>query len=417
MDIKVTRKSLAGEVTAISSKAQAHRILIAAALSDDLSDDLSSVVISDTSDDIDATRDCLLSLGEELQVFNCQESGSTLRFLMPLAMVKGKKAVFTGIGGLPNRPLSPLKEQLEEHGCVFSVSGDEICTIEGSLTGGKYILPGNVGSQFVTGLLFALPLLKESSEILLTTPMQSADYVTMTLQVLEMFGVRVEVHYEDSFDEAYSAFRIKGNQKYISPGSITIEGDWSNAAFWLAAGIISPDPDTSVTCRGLNLFSSQGDRKITSIIKAFGGNISKSNVDVTATPGSLRGIEIDAASIPDMIPVISVIASVSQGVTNIINAERLRIRESDRLHAIFNSLTGLGADIKELEGGLIITGKKSLKGGVVSGEGDHRIVMSAAIAAMCCDEPVIITGAEAISKSYPHFFDDFRKLGGEAVVI
>lgn len=414
MDVKISKKCLSGEIEAISSKSQAHRLLIAAALSDDFSE----VVINDTSDDIEATGACLAQLKEPFPVFNCRESGSTLRFFLPLAMALKRKAVFTGLGGLPERPLSPLKEQMEEHGCTFSVTGDEICTIEGSLTGGLYTLPGNVSSQFVSGLLFALPLLPESSEILLSSPLQSADYVTMTLQVLEMFGVRVEVQYdEDSAEESFSAFRIRGNQKFVSPGSVTIEGDWSNAAFWLAAGTVAPDPGVSVTCRGLNLFSSQGDRKITSIIKAFGGNISKSNVDVTASPGTLRGIEIDAANIPDLIPVISVIASVSSGVTQIINAERLRIKESDRLHAVFESLTALGADIEELEGGLIIRGRKTLKGGAVSGAGDHRVVMSAAIAALCCEEPVIITGAEAISKSYPLFFEDFRKLGGEAVAL
>jgi len=414
MDIRISQKCLSGEIEAISSKSHAHRLLIAAALSGDFSE----VVVDDISDDIEATRDCLYQLKEDRPVFNCRESGSTFRFFLPLSMALKRKAVFTGAGGLPERPVSPLKEQMEEHGCVFSVTGDEMCTIEGCLTGGKYTLPGNVSSQFISGLLFALPLLSESSEILLSSPLQSADYVTMTLQVLEMFGVKVEVLYdEDSAGGSYSAFRIKGKQKYISPGNVTIEGDWSNAAFWLAAGIVAPDPEVSVTCHGLNLFSSQGDRKITAIIKAFGGHVVKSGSSVTASPGTLRGIEIDAASIPDLIPVISVIAAVSQGVTSIINAERLRIKESDRLHEIYESLTALGADIEELAGGLIIKGKKKLKGGVVSGAGDHRIIMSAAIAALCCTEPVTITGAEAISKSYPLFFDDFRKLGGEAVAL
>jgi 3-phosphoshikimate 1-carboxyvinyltransferase len=240
----------------------------------------------------------------------------------------------------------------------------------------------------------------------------------MTLRVLEQFGVRIEVHYnDDGEDEAYSAFRIKGRQIYISPGSITVEGDWSNAAFWLGAGAVSPFPDTAVTCRGLNIFSSQGDRKIVSIIKAFGGNISKSNTDVTSSPGDLSGIEIDAMNIPDLIPVIAVIASVSSGTSRIFNAERLRIKESDRLHALYKCLAELGADIEELSDSLIIRGKKKLEGGTVSSCGDHRIVMAMAIAALCCKTPVIIKDAEAVNKSYPRFFDDFRKLGGDAVVI
>jgi len=414
MDVIISQKCLSGEITAITSKSQAHRILIASALSGCHKD----VLISDTSDDIEATRNCLSQLGEDIPVFNCQESGSTLRFLLPISMALKAKAVFTGTGGLPERPLSPLKEQMEAHGCVFSVSGEEICTIEGGLTGGKYELSGNVSSQFITGLLFALPLLPESSEILLSSPLQSAGYVTMTLQVLEMFGIKIEVLFdEDSSEEAYSAFRIKGKQKYVSPGDLTIEGDWSNAAFWLAAGAISTDPGISVTCRGLNFLSSQGDRKITAIIKAFGGNIVKSGTNVTASSGGLRGIEIDAAQIPDLIPVISVIAAVSSGTTKIINAERLRIKESDRLHGIYDCLTKLGADVTEYPDSLIINGKECLSGGTVSGFNDHRIVMSMAIAALRCNSPVTITGADAISKSYPLFFEDFKKLGGEVEVL
>ena len=414
MNIKITPKNLSGEVTAISSKSQAHRMLIAAVLSGRPAD----IVVSDPSGDIDATRECLLELDKEYPVFNCRESGSTLRFLLPVSMALKDKATFKGTGSLPSRPLSPLKEQLEEHGCVFSSEGDDICTIKGPLKGGKFTLSGNVSSQFITGLLFALPLLDESSEILLSSPLQSVDYVTMTLHVLEMFGVKIDILFdENSDDRAYSAFRIKGNQKYICPEDLTIEGDWSNAAFWLAAGAISSSSDCSVTCNGLNLISAQGDRKITAILKAFGGEISKCGSSVTASPGELRGIEIDAMNIPDLIPVISVVASVSSGTTTIINAERLRIKESDRLRSIFDCLIRLGADIKELPGGLIIKGKDRLSGGAVPGFNDHRMVMAMAIASICCNAPVIIEGAEAVSKSYPHFFDDFKKLGGDIVVI
>jgi len=414
MDVRITQKKLSGELNAISSKSHAHRILIAAALSGEPAD----VIVSETSDDIEATRECLKQFDKDEPVFDCRESGSTLRFLLPLAMINKSKATFTCSGSLPGRPLSPLKEQLEEHGCDFSNSHDNNYVVEGKLRGGQFTVAGGVSSQFISGLLFALPLLNVNSEILITSSLQSADYVTMTLKVLEQFGVRVEVLYDpDSVDEAYSAFRIRGNQKYVSPGCITIEGDWSSAAFWLAAGAISPYPDAQITCRGLNLFSFQGDRKITAIIKAFGGSISRSNIDVTSSPGVLRGIEIDAANIPDLIPVISVIASVSFGTTRIINAERLRIKESDRLHALYDCLTKLGADVEEREDSLIIKGKEKLKGGTVSSYNDHRIAMAMAIAALRCEEPVIIQDAGAINKSYPNFFDDFKKLGGDVVIL
>jgi len=414
MDIKISPKNLSGEIAAVSSKSQAHRVLTAAALSGAIN----HAVITDKSDDIEAAKECLLRLSEDRPVFDCRESGSALRFLLPLSMALKTEAVFTGSGSLSNRPISPLKEQMQEHGCVFSVAGNEICTVKGSLTGGIYSLPGNISSQFITGLLFALPLLSENSEILLTSPLQSASYVTMTLQTLEMFGVNVEVQYDGSgAEEAYTAFRIKGDQRYVSPGNVVIEGDWSNAAFWLAAGALSRDRKSSVTCSGLNLLSSQGDRKITSIIKDFGGNISKAGESVTSSSGTLRGIEVDAAHIPDLIPIISVIASVSSGITAVVNAERLRIKESDRLRGICAGLTNLGADITELPAGLVIKGKERLTGGIVSGAGDHRIIMALSIAATCCDEPVIIEGAEGVSKSYPDFFKDFRKLGGEAVVV
>jgi len=411
MNMKISPKNLSGEVAAIPSKSQAHRVMIAAALSG------RPIAIGNISEDIEATKECLAGLmSDDSPVLNCRESGSALRFLLPISMALKNKATFIGAGELPNRPLSPLKEQLEAHGCVFTKEGDEICTLTGALTGGTFTLPGNVTSQFITGLLFALPLLDENSEIFLSSPLQSASYVTMTLSVLEMFGVKIEsIFDENNAGLAYSAFRIKGKQQYICPEDLTIEGDWSNAAFWLAAGVISSSSDHAVTCSGLNRFSEQGDKKIVSILNAFGGKVSIHEGGVTASPGDLRGIEIDASDVPDLIPVLSVVASVSQGMTTVINAERLRIKESDRLHAIYDCLSRLGADVEEFPGSLAIKGKEKLKGGVVSGYNDHRMVMSMAIASICCENPVIIEGAAAVNKSYPHFFDDFTKLGGDAV--
>ena len=414
MNVKISPQNLSGEVAAIPSKSQAHRMMIAAFLSG-ASPCLS---IDSSSDDIEATKDCLLQFsGSDTPVFDCRESGSTLRFLLPIAMALKNKATFIGAGRLPSRPLSPFKEQLEAHGCVFSMgeAETEICTVTGALTGGTFTLPGNVSSQFITGLLFALPLLDENSEIILSSPLQSALYVAMTLQVLTLFGIKIDIIFDEN--SACSAFQIKGKQKYTRPEDMTVEGDWSNAAFWLAAGALASSVDCSVTCNGLNLASEQGDKKVMSVIEAFGGNISKNANRVTASPGKLRGIEIDATDIPDLIPILSVVASVSSGTTTVINAERLRIKESDRLHATYDCLTKLGADIEELSGGLMIKGKEKLKGGTVSGFNDHRMVMSMAIASICCENPVIIEGAQAVNKSYPHFFDDFKKLGGDVVVV
>jgi 3-phosphoshikimate 1-carboxyvinyltransferase len=414
MNVKICSKNLSGEVTAIPSKSQLHRVIIASALRHNVN----CININDDniSDDIEATMECIKQLDEDLPVFNCRESASTLRFLLPISMALKNKAKFKGTGRLKSRPLSPLKEQLEEHGCVFESEGDDICTLTGALKGGKFTLPGSVSSQFITGLLFALPLLDESSEILLTSPLQSVNYVTMTLRTLEKFGIKIDVLFdEESTEEAYLAFRIKGKQKYIFPAediSMLVDGDWSNAAFWLAAGVISTSADCSVTCSGLNLTSEQGDRKITSVLKAFGGKISKCDEIVTVSPGELNGIEIDAMNIPDLIPVISVVASVSSGTTKIVNAERLRLKESDRLHTVCVSLTELGADVTETEDGLVITGKNKLSGGVTDSFNDHRIPMAAAVLSAACIGPVTIKGAEAVNKSYPRFFEDFKTLGG-----
>jgi len=413
MNIKISPKNLSGNVAAIPSKSQGHRVLIASALSG------SCIDVAGFSEDIEATKECLVQLASsDTPVFDCRESGSTLRFFLPMATVLKSKSTFVGGGRLHERPLSPLKEQMEEHGCVFGKEGDEICTLTGTLKAGKYTLPGNVSSQFVTGLLFALPMLEESSEIILSSPLQSSSYVTMTISALESFGINIDILFDEIDGEpAYSAFRIKGGQKYVAPPEIKIEGDWSNAAFWLSAAAISTSPESVINCSGLNILSEQGDRKITSILKAFGANVKKCENLVTASPAELKGIEIDAMGIPDLIPILAVVAAVSPGITTIINAERLRIKESDRLHAMYDGLTKLGADVEELSGGLIIKGKEKLNGGTVSGFNDHRIVMSMAIASIRCENPVIIEGAEAVSKSYPHFFDDFKALGGDFVAV
>jgi len=424
VDVKILPGPLCGTIKAIPSKSQAHRALICAALADEPA----NIICEGTSKDIEATKACLYALktgGEDCVSLPCGESGSTFRFLLPIVGALGRKASFILEGRLPERPLSPLYEELVRHGCKLSPQGSNPFTIEGKLTPGSYTLDAGVSSQFISGLLFALPLLDGDSELRLTGSVESFPYIELTLAMLERFGVKAE--FEDM------VFSIPGRQKYRSPGTVHIEGDWSNAAFWLCAGAI---PGNEITVSGLDMNSGQGDKAVLEILERFGidlhgidlrgSNLRESDIRGIDLHGSdlrgidlhgidlhgsdLRGIEIDAADIPDLVPILSVVAAAAKGTTIIRNAGRLRIKESDRLAAVTNMLATLGADIQETGDGLIIHGGKPLSGGTVSSWGDHRIAMSAAIAAVLCAEPVVIKGAEAVNKSYPTFFEERRRL-------
>lgn len=405
MDITIKPSELRGTVRVPESKSQAHRLLIASAMARG-----SFVEINNRSDDIEATIRCLDALksgaaeGTDLPVLDCGESGSTLRFMLPLAATYGCGAEFFGRGRLPERPLSPLDEQMAEHGVIIERAQGEagkILTVRGRMKGGEFTLPGNVSSQFLTGLLMALPLAEESSRIRLTGPMESKGYVTMTLDVLKYFGISV-LREDDTY-------YIKGNQKYTSPAPrIKVEGDWSNGAFWLVASRVQVEhwkfsdagshaPDMKVT--GLNKDSVQADRKIMRLIRSSRGPMI-----------------VDASQVPDLVPIACVLGALRERTTVVENGARLRIKESDRLRTTYEMLRSLGADIHEIEDGLLIHGTGSLRGGTVDGAGDHRIVMAAAIAAIGCKEPVTILGAEAVAKSYPGFFDDYRALGGEFTI-
>jgi 3-phosphoshikimate 1-carboxyvinyltransferase len=417
-DVKVSPRTLNGAVRAIPSKSQAHRALICAALADKPT----NIECEGGSDDITATADCLSALGAKIEresgvyfvhplkrdardiaTLGCGESGSTFRFMLPIVGALGRKSSFILKGRLPERPLSPLYEELVRHGCELSPQGSVPFCASGQLEPGRYSLDAGVSSQFISGLLFALPLLGGDSELQLTGQAESFPYIELTLAMLETFGIQTE--FKDN------VFFIPGRQTYRSPGKAHVEGDWSNAAFWLSAGAIGSG---SITCTGLNFNSRQGDRAILDILTKFGARIEIKQNDstVTVSGGKLRGIEIDARDIPDLVPVLSVVAASSEGKTVIRNAGRLRTKESDRLAAVSAVLHELGADADETVDGLVIHGGKAFKGGEVSSRGDHRIAMSAAIAATVCAEPVIIHGAQAVNKSYPGFFDDLCLLGG-----
>lgn len=441
MDIKIIPRKLKGRLDALPSKSHAHRVLIAqklarmqsAADAEALNADGSpGSEIPTFSKDIEATKNCLAQLDSGSPRLNCIESGSTMRFMLPVAMALRDEAVFIGTGKLPSRPISPLKEEMERNGCTFSPGTpaadaadipngfSEICTIRGRLQPGTYRLAGNVSSQFITGLLFALPLLDGDSTLELTTALESAGYVDLTLDVLRDFGIMID---ERRSPEGFNIYVINGSQRYTEPADVTVQGDWSNAAFWLACGALGGD----VTLDGVDMTSSQRDKEFADILMQMGAHLEVSScgtsMDSTSATGGLSSIrctgnglsaaDIDVAQIPDLVPVLATVMALADGTSEITHAERLRIKESDRIFTVHDFLSKLGADITDEGSGLSVRGKRTLSGGEVYGHNDHRIVMAAAVASCGCTGPVIIRGAEAVNKSYPDFFRDFAALGGE----
>lgn len=389
MNCRITEPVRGGSVRAIPSKSAAHRIMIAAGLSGLSLDG----ICEGLSEDISATKDCIevLRKNEEHRVMRCRESGSTLRFLVPVAAAAGGRNEFYAEGRLPERPMDVLREQLEKHGCTMSHEGSNPIRIEGKLQSGEFILPGNVSSQYVTGLLMALPLCTGDSIIRIIGTLQSRPYVDMTIDALSRAGICI--------DEDEGAFHVRGNQKYSLKKlqNSDIEGDWSNAAFWIVMDAVSKG---SIECTGLDPESKQGDMRIMEHL----------HIMDTDEP-----VDIDAGDIPDLVPVLSVLASARKkgAVTNIVNAGRLRYKESDRLRSVAEVMNGLGADISEGEDFLCIKGVERLRGGCADSHNDHRIVMMAASAACIADGPIEITGCEAVNKSYPGFFEDYTQLGGK----
>ena len=394
MIARVWPGALSGSIPAIASKSSAHRLMMLSALADE-----PTLVSPEAhSDDIDATLGCLSALGADYQILpggvcirpgrsrpgceaDCFESGSTLRFLIPLAAALGAATCFKGRGRLPDRPLGALTDALKAHGCAFD--GEKLpFTISGRLTGGEFRLPGDVSSQFITGLLMALPLVG-GGRIVLTTPLESAGYVRMTVSAMARFGVSVR---ENADGWAASAGR------YHSPGQAEIEGDWSNAAFFLAAGAL-------VT--GLDPASAQPDRAAGEMLRSF----------------SRPDRALDVRETPDLLPILAAVAATTPGVTHFTGAARLRIKESDRLRSMAEGIRAIGGLARELPDGLVVSCDRALPGGVVDAAGDHRVAMAFAIAGTRCLGPVTIRGAEAANKSYPAFFEDFQRLGGKADVI
>lgn len=394
MKITITPQKLRGSIPAIPSKSAAHRLLICAALADK-----ETVIRCDkTSQDIDSTVNCLRAMGAKITregdffrvmphattahtELDCGESGSTLRFLLPVLCALGQNANITMHGRLPDRPMEPLWSELIKHGAKLKKPCREIISVLGKLTGTEFTIAADVSSQYISGLLFALPLLGGGT-IHLTGNIESVGYIHMTVQALTAFGV--EVLWKDN------SITVSGS--YHSPGTALVEGDWSNAAFWLAADALCGD----VICMGLDENSCQGDK---AVVKAL-QDIRRGNAT------------IDASQIPDLVPILAVVGALTPGTTHIKGAARLRLKESDRLETVRQMLTELGGEVTEMRDGLIIYGKESLPGGMTHSRGDHRIAMAAAIASIGCTGEVVIENAEAINKSYPRFFTDFAILGG-----
>lgn len=431
MQIKITPKSLSGTVPAPVSKSVAHRLLICAALGDKPC----AIRCEGTNADIEATVACLTALGADIRresdyylvtpltapirgaTLNCGESGSTLRFLLPVVAALGADCTLIGQGRLPSRPLSPLYEELVAHGSHLSENGKMPLTVGGHLSAGVFTIDGGVSSQFISGLLFALPLLQKPAEIVITGKLESAGYIDLTLEALSTFGIIPE--------QTPNGWKFNGTQRYRSPETLSVEGDWSNAAFWLAAGALPGADSTSLTVTGLREDSLQGDKAIIPLLCRFGAKVEQAGDAYTVTAAPLRGIEIDAAHIPDLVPVLSVVAAFAQGETTIHNIARLRIKESDRVATVLFLLGAFGvcafADENTLTifGGGSDGGTPAISTPTLSAFNDHRIAMAAAIFASAAvgdteNDSLLIEGAEAVSKSYPDFYERYRSLGGIA---
>ena len=382
MDITIQPGTLSGEITAIPSKSQAHRLLICAALADNET----TLLCPDTNRDIEATADCLRSLGADITrtdagydvapiqelpqtaILNCCESGSTLRFMLPIAGALGVESTFLMEGRLPQRPLSPMWEEMERMGCTLTRPTENTILCRGKLQPGEYTIDGGVSSQFITGLLFALPLIPGESKLTVTGKVESRPYIDMTKKALELFQA----------------------PNFHSPGTITVEGDWSNGAFFLAAQALGND----ITVSNLNPDSPQGDRAAAHWL-----------------PKLKEHCTISAADIPDLVPILSVTAACNQGA-KFTDIQRLRIKESDRVASTIAMIENLGGKAEATEDTLTIYGT-GLTGGTVDAVNDHRIAMSAAIASTRCTKPVTILGAQCVKKSYPKFWEEFSRSGGK----
>ena len=382
-----------GRIEIPSSKSVAHRLLVCAALSKTPLDAIR--VLGTPSQDVNATKRCLDVLTtEDAPVLDCGESGTTLRFMLPVAAALGKGATFIGHGRLPERPIGPILDALAAHG--VTATGNRLpLTIRGRLAGGEFTLPGDVSSQFISGMLLALPMTGRASSITLSSPLESQDYVRLTIAAMSAFGVRVS--------SMERGFRVSRGISYTAlRGGMSVEGDWSSAAFPMVAAALGGN---GLALANLAQESPQGDRRIVELLRTFGARVLQEDGLVKVFPGRLAAVpEIDVRAIPDMVPALAVAAGVAAGTTRFVNASRLRLKESDRLEATRAMITALGGHATVEDDTLTVDGVSAYRGGRVDGVNDHRIVMAAAAAAVAATGPVHITDAEACAKSWPDFW-------------
>jgi len=412
--IELFPTSLKGEVIVPPSKSLSHRALICASLSPGKSR-ISNIMLSD---DIKATINALSQLGAKFTIndnevlvtgikklkynnepINCNESGSTIRFLIPLFSLTKKEIVFIGEESLIKRPQNIYKKIFNDDGNLFEQFSNKIL-VKGSIKSRDYYIDGDVSSQFFSGLMFSLPLLKDDSTIYIKGNLESKSYIDLTIDILEEFGIDIQ--------EIENGYFIPGNQKYKAT-NYRVEGDYSQAAFYLVGGILNG----AIKINDLNHETFQGDRAIIDIIKRMKGRIIFTENGFTAEKSNTHGTTIDISNCPDLGPIVALLGCLSKGTTTITNIQRLRLKESDRVESTLTALQKLGANISVKGDNIIIHGKSSLKGGVtVDSYNDHRIAMMISIAALRCDNPLVLTNEKAVNKSYPHFFNDYMKVGG-----
>ena len=432
MDVIVEPSALTGEVAAPSSKSEAHRLLICAAFAPGITD----IDCTTSSDDIEATIGCLESLGAQVTrtrrgfrvrpvrgtsatdnlpepvrgaELDCRESGSTLRFLLPVVAALGCGASLSMGGRLPERPLSPLYEELVAHGAELGPQGSSPLAVSGRLRAGRFSRPGDISSQYVSGLLMAAPLLGAPVEVLVAEPVESRPYIDLTIRALARFGVSVSETAARTGDGRPARSFVVAPGGLSSPGEVGVGGDWSGAAFWLAAGALG---DEGVAVRGLDMASSQGDRQVLAALALLGARVLRRPDGAACARDALRGRTISVESCPDLVPPLAAVAALAEGVTRITGAARLRLKESDRLATVSDAIVALGGRARIEGDDLVIEGVDELSGGTVDAAGDHRIAMMAAVLAARCAGPSTILGADCVSKSYPAFFDDLVSLGG-----